>query len=71
MSQESIFDTDAAQVVKDPKTGTQFSIAIRPANDVESILDVQDPDDEVFSMQEINVGNQEFTLVFGRTQTQT
>lgn len=63
--------TDAEQdvtTVVDTEAGTQFSIAVRPSTAIDEILSLElDPDNDVFDVREINVGNQEFTMVFGRT----
>lgn len=68
MTAEETMAAEGAQVVKDPTTGMQFSVAVHPSSDVEAILELQDPDNEVFHIQEINVGNQEFTMGLGRSQ---
>ena len=48
--------------------GDTFKVAVVPSADIDAVLSMTlDPDNDVFDVREINIGNEEFTMAFGRT----
>jgi hypothetical protein len=50
--------------------GDTFKIAMTRSSNIDAILDMTlDPDNDVFEVREVNIGNEDFRMAFGRTNS--